>query len=100
MAHMFNISHQNYLYGRYDNVESYLTRTGMAVDGTWGTDTEMCVLAHLLNSVIYNLNSSGYWLSYLPHGIDRTIPYNVQCRSLYIYNHHELHFDVITDVLR
>ena len=110
VAHMFNISnllcglgsdgHQNYLYGRYDNVESYLTRTGMAVDGTWGTDTEMCVLAHLLNSVIYNFNSSGYWLSCLPHGIDRTIPYNVQCRSLYIYNHHELHFDVITDVLR
>ena len=71
----------------------------MAVDGTWGTDTEMCVLAHLLNSVIYNFNSSGYWLSCLPHGIDRTIPYNVQCRYLYIYNHHELHFDVITDVL-
>ena len=110
VAHMFNISnllcglgsdgHQNYLYGRYDSIESYLARTDMAVDGTWGTDTEMCVLAHLLNSVIYNFNSSGYWVSCLPHGIDRTIPYNVQCRSLYIYNHHELHFDVITDVLR
>ena len=39
-------------------------------------------------------------LSCLPHGIDRTIPYNIQCRSLYIYKHHELHFNVITDVLR
>ena len=32
----------------------------MAVDGTWRTDTEMCVLAHLLNTNIYNYNSSGY----------------------------------------
>ena len=47
----------------------------MAANGTWGTDTEMCVLAHLLNVVVYNFNSSGYWLPCLPHG----------CRSLYIY---------------
>ena len=25
----------------------------MAINGTWGTDTEMCVLAHLLNAVIF-----------------------------------------------
>jgi len=63
---MFNISnllcglgsdgHQNYLCGRYDSIESYLARTDMAVDGTRGTDIEMCVsLAHLLNSVIRNI---------------------------------------------
>ena len=59
----------------------------MAANGTWGTDTEMCVLAHLLNVVVYNFNSSGYWLPCLPHG----------CRSLYIYNDHENHFDMVTD---
>ena len=54
---MLNISHLlcgigsdgywNYLYGIHDNVESYLARTNMAVDGTWVTDTEICVLAPL-----------------------------------------------------
>ena len=92
--------HRNYLYGSYDSVEAYLARTKMADNRTWGTDTEMCVLAHLLNTVIYNFNSSGYWLPCLPHGIDRSIPYNVRCRSLYIYNHHANHFEVVTDIHR
>ena len=81
VAHMLSIpnlmcglgsdGHRNYLYGYYDSVEAYLARTKMADNRTWGTDTEMCVLAHLLNTVIYNFNSSGYWLPCLPHGIDR-----------------------------
>ena len=58
VAHMVCISnllcrlgsdgHCNYLYGTYISVESYLVSTNMAVNGTWGIDTEMCVLAHLL----------------------------------------------------
>ena len=67
----------------------------MAVDGTQGTDTEMCVLAHLLNTVIYNHR---YWLPCLPHGIDRSIPYNVICKPMYLYNHNSVHFDVVTDI--
>ena len=108
VAHMLSIphllcgigidGHRNYLYSVHDNVESYLARTNMAVDGTWGTDTEMCVLAHLLNTVIYNYNSSGYWLPCLPHGIDISIPYNVICKSMYLYNHNSVHFDVVTDI--
>ena len=96
VAHMLSIphllcglgsdGHRNYFYGYHDSIEAYLARTNMAADGTWGTDTEMCVLAHLLNTVVYNFNSSGYWLACLPHGIDRAIPYNVTCRSfIYIY---------------
>ena len=92
--------HQNYLYGYYDSVEAYLAMTKMVDNRTWGTDTEMCVLAHLLNTVIYNFNSSEYWLPCLPHGIDRSIPYNVRCRSLYIYNHYANHFEVVTDIHR
>ena len=71
----------------------------MAVNGTWGTDTEMCILAYMLNTVIYTHNSSDYWLPCLPHGIDRSIPYNVSCRSLYIYNYNETHFDVVMDTV-
>ena len=108
VAHMLNIphllcgigsdGHRNYLYDIHENVERYLARSNMAVDGTRGTDTEMCVLAHLLNTVIYNYNSSGYWLPCLPHGIDRSIPYNVICKSMYLYNHNSIHFDVVTDI--
>ena len=89
VAHMLSIplllfgiginGHQNYLYCIHDNVESYLARTNTAVDGTWGTDTEMCVLAHLLHTGIYNYNSSGYWLPCLPHGTDRSIRYVSLC---------------------
>ena len=110
VAHMLSIhnllcglgsdGHRNYFYGNYDSVETYLATSNMANNGTWGTDTEMCVLAHLLNVVVYNFNSSGYWLACSPHGIDRSIPYNVRCRSLYIYNHHDTHFDVVTDICR
>ena len=110
VAHMLSIphllcglgsdGHRNYLYGYYDNVESYLSLTNMAINGTWGTDTEMCVLSHVLNTVIYTYNSSGYWLACLPHGIDRSIPYNITCKSLYIYNYNETHFDVVTDIHR
>ena len=51
IAHLFNVpelltgtgadGHQNYLtyyHGGYRSVEDYLTRTGMATNGTWGTD--------------------------------------------------------------
>ena len=105
VAHMLNIpnllcgigsdGHRNYFYGYHDSVESYLIRTNMAFNDTWDTDNEMCVLAYLLNTVVYSFNSTGYWIA----GIDRSIPYNVRCRSLYIYNHHENHFDVVTDTM-
>ena len=32
----------------YDSVQSYITSTGMDIDGTWGTDIEMLSLAHML----------------------------------------------------
>ena len=92
--------HGNYLYRRHDNVESYLSASCMANNGTWGTDVELCVLAHLVNAVVYNFNSSGYWIAFFPHGIDRSIPENVTSKSLYIYNIHRLHFDVVTNICR
>ena len=53
--------HRNYLeeYGGYESVENYLSETSMAVNGTWGTDFEMSVLAHQLNCVVYSYNAEG-----------------------------------------
>ena len=48
---------QNYLVtyqGGYATVEEeYINKTHMAINATWGTDFEMTVLAHLLNTVVF-----------------------------------------------
>ena len=64
--------HQNYLYGIHDNVESYLARTNMAVDGTWGTDTEMCV--YNLTLVCTALLYESEWVLYPAFGSPPTHP--------------------------
>ena len=58
-------------------MEDYLERTGMAHSGTWGTDFEMAVLAHLLQTVVYSFKAGEFWLVVFPCSIDRTIPEDV-----------------------
>ena len=75
VAHMFNVpelltgrgadGHHNYLtyYHRgYRSVEHYLARTHMATDGTWGTDFEMTLLAHMLDTVVYSYKAGHFGL--------------------------------------
>ena len=63
IAHMLSTPHLlcgfgpdglwNYLVtyqGGYESIEDYIEKTGMANNETWGTDFEMTVFAHLLNS--------------------------------------------------
>ena len=67
VAHILTIPHlvsgigpdgnRNYLVtynGGYRSVEDYLVRSRMAEDGTWGSDFELSVLAHLLNTPVYS----------------------------------------------
>ena len=110
VAHMQSIPHlvsgigpdglRNYLvaYG-YESVEEYLESTHMAVDRTWGTDFEMCVLAHLLHTPVYSFQGSDYWLACFPHAIDRSVPQDVGCKSMYIYLSNS-HFEVVTSIRR
>ena len=111
IAHMFNIpelltgrgadEHRNYLtyyHGGYHSVEDYLTRTSMAEEGTWGTDFEMCLLAHMLNTVVYSYKAGQYWIACFPKGIDHALSEDVSKRSLYIY-YTGNHFNVVTRVL-
>ena len=48
--------HQNLTYfnGGYSNIDDYLTCTDMACNGTWGTDFEMTLLAHMLDTKVYS----------------------------------------------
>ena len=100
IAHMFNIpelltgrgaeGHRNYLtyyHGGYHSVEDYLTRTSMAEEGTWGTDFEMCLLAHMLNTVVHSYKAGQYWIACFPKGIDHALSEDVSKRSLYNNNY-------------
>ena len=70
----------------YSSVEDYLARSRMAENGVWGTDFEMSVLAHKLDTLKYSYQGdTNYWLCCFPHAIDRSIPANVNVQSLYIF---------------
>ena len=72
----------------------------MAENGVWGTDFEMSVLAHKLDTPIYSYQGdTNYWLCCFPHAIDRSIPANVNVQSLYIFLRRS-HFQVVTAVRR
>ena len=93
--------HQNYLayyHGGYSSVENYLTRTRMAMSGTWGTDFEMTLLAHLLDMVVYSYKAGQYWIAYFPKEIDHSLPENVNKKSMYIY-YTGNHYDDVTAVV-
>ena len=84
----------------YHNVDDYLARSDMAENGAWGGDFEMCILAHMLDALIYSYQAdTNYWLCCLPHAIDRRVPENVNMHSLYIFLR-RYHFQVVTAVRR
>ena len=93
--------HLNYLQqynGGYDSVEDYLETTNMATGGTWGTDFEMTLLAHILGTVVYSYNARGqFWIASFAHGIDRSLPQCTNVRSMYIHLRSN-HFEVVTSV--
>ena len=52
---------RNYLVthdGGYHSVDDYLARSDMAENGVWGGDFEMCILAHMLDTLIYSYQES------------------------------------------
>ena len=111
IAHMLRIpelltgrgvdGHNNYLsyyHGGYHSVENYLVRTNMADDGTWGTDLEMSLLAHMLDIVVYSYKAGQLWIACFPKGIDHSLPEDVNKKSIYIY-YTGNHYNVVTKVL-
>ena len=84
-----------YYDGGCGNIEDYLTRTDMACSGTWGTDFEMMLLAHMLATIVYLYKAGQYWIACSPHGIEHSIPEDVSTKSLYIYNT-GTHYEAVT----
>jgi len=61
----------------------------------WGTDFEMPVLAHKLNTIAHSFKTGEYWIACFANAIDKSLPDDVNCQSMYIY-YTGNHFDVVT----
>ena len=84
----------------YESVEEYVRQTRMDCDKVWGTNVEMACLAHILRAPVYCYDASQryhIWAAYFPNSVDRSIPRDVQHRSLYIYFANN-HFEVVNAI--
>ena len=66
--------------------------------GTWGTNFEMTLLAHMLDTIVYSYKAGQYWIACSPHGIDHSLPEDVNRKSLYIH-YTGTHYEVVTGML-
>ena len=97
--HMHSIQH--HLIGSHiahKSVNAYIHSTRMDQSKTWGTDVEILVLAHLLETNIYTFHSgTARWHLYSPSSVDSQLSCNVGHRSMYIKHIHD-HFQVVSSV--
>ena len=62
-------------------------------------DFEMTLLAHMLDIVVYSYKAGQYWIACSPHGIDHSVPEDVNRKSMYIY-YTGNHYEVVTSVAK
>ena len=71
------------------SVQEYIARTRMDWDGIWGTEVEICTLAHMLHIHIYSYQvSSANWIKYGPDVLDRSLSADIRDVSMYINTLH------------
>ena len=81
----------------YTSAEQYNQVTRMDKFGTWGTDTEMVTLAHMLQTCIFSYNTEEHtWHRYTPENLDRTWQDDLTKVAMYPHNH----FDVVLSTLQ
>ena len=57
---------------KFSSVKDYIQYTNMDKLGTWGTEIELLVLSHLLNTSIYTyLTTDKKWVVYSPSKLDK-----------------------------
>ena len=115
VQHMLSIPHMFVGYGtdgqpncislfchphHYESVEEYVRQTRMDCNKVWGINVEMACLAHILRAPVYCYDASQryhIWAAYFPNSVNRSIPRDVQHRSLYIYFANN-HFEVVNAI--
>ena len=82
------------------SVQEYIARTRMDWDGIWGTEVEICTLAHMLHIHIYSYQvSSANWIKYGPDVLDCSLSADIRDVSMYI-KHRYNHFMVVSNASR
>ena len=82
------------------SVQQYIDNSGMARNGTWGTDVEMLCFSHMFNFNLYVFNAdSNTWAVFSPVNIERRLPriYTIMGAYLYLRNSH---FYVVASIRR
>ena len=91
------------------NATAYIEGTYMDRNGTWGSDVEILILVHMLNTCLYvcmcvcvyvYVYDPEYrtWDRYGPHNVDRTLSSDVTDMSMFI-RHPPDHFDVVCAIM-
>ena len=81
-------------------INQYIAATRMDHDKTWGSEVEIMVLAHLLDTAVYSYDTARGWNRYTPANIygqfDVSTRVNSQMAMYVRYNIN--HYDVVTSV--
>ena len=82
------------------NVQEYIDNSGIARNGTWGTDVEMLCFSHMFNLNVYVFDAgSNIWAVFSPVNIERRLPCIYNIMSVYLYLHNS-HFYVVASIRR
>ena len=81
-------------------INQYIAATRMDHDKTWGSEVEIMVLAHLLDTAVYSYDTARGWNRYTPANVygqfDVSTRVNSQMAMYVCYNIN--HYDVVTSV--
>ena len=81
-------------------INQYIAATRMDHDKTWGSEVEIMVLAHLLDTAVYSYDTARGWNRYTPANVygqfDVSTRVNSQMAMYVRYNIN--HYDVVTSV--
>ena len=100
LQHIIHIAH--FIIGHhvveYASIQEYIADKNMDQEYAWGTDIEMLILAHLLQTPIMSYSvQHRSWQRYAPHDVDRTLTDNILQTSMYLV-HACNHFEVACSV--
>ena len=79
-------------------LDQYIAETRIERSGTWGTEFEIFMLAHLLKVNIFDYLPDRGWLRSTPRHVDRMLPHRNHGEvAIYIRLLHE-HFEVVKSI--
>ena len=81
-------------------INQYIAATRMDHDKTWGSEVEIMVLAHLLDTAVYSYDTARGWNRYTPANVYGQFDVSTRVNSqMAMYVHYNInHYDVVTSV--